>query len=158
MLKLRYLLVLPFLVLIVVVSCFGIAELYSEQALAYEDQWREAETIETKKEWDTAVDLLSTAIKLNPYNPSYPETMGRLYIWRYYIGDSPVTSPEEVEAILKEGVAYIDSSIAMRPAWPRIFSTLRKLIRVAEQRSLRFDLETEAETEAETETETSAKS
>ncbi|MFT7389239.1 MAG: hypothetical protein ACI8VC_002504 [Candidatus Endobugula sp.] len=132
MLKRRYFLVLPFLILIVMVLCFCVADLFAMTAIEYENQWRRADIVESQQEWDKAVAIITKAIALNPLNPRYPEIMGRVYIWRYYIANSPVTSIEQSQRILDKGMYYIQSSIDMRPTWLRARSTRYKLNQAAE--------------------------
>lgn len=132
MLKRRYILVPPLLALIALVLSFCVADLFAGTATEYESQWRKEEMVKSIQEWDKAVAALSMAIRLNPWNPHYPEVMGRLYIWRYYIANDPVQSPEHIQRILDEGMSYVQASIAMRPTWQRVHSTKRRLNRAAE--------------------------
>jgi hypothetical protein len=132
MLKRRYLLVLPLLLLVLGVLSFGVADILATTATSYESEWRKADGVTDQQEWDKAVVMLTMAMTLNPWNPDYPESMGRFYIWRYFVYGNFLTSPEQVQSILDKGMHYIQKSIDMRPTWPRAYSTKRRLNRAAE--------------------------
>ena len=131
--NIKYLCVLSFIFFTIVPLLFGIADIFALKASEFEDQWKIEDTVYEKAEWDKAHSYLAIAIKLNPYNPDYPEMMGRFYIWRYYIEDSPINSETEAQIILEEGLKYVKSSIELRPIWYFIYSTERRLIRAAEK-------------------------
>jgi hypothetical protein len=141
--KLKYLLLVPFCVLIVAVLSFGVADLFAIDAYESERKWRRADAVKDQKDWDDATANLKIAMKLNPYNPAYPESMGRLYIWRYYIDNNPVKSADEVQNILDEGLLYLQRSIALRPTWFSAYDTLRKLKGAAEDTLLELDSESQ---------------
>jgi hypothetical protein len=124
--------VLPFIGLAILVLTFGVADIFALQASGYEDKWKIADAVYEKADWDKAHSSLINAMKLNPYNPDYPEMMGRFYIWRYYIDNAPVISEIEAQNILVDGLEYVHLSIKLRPAWYVVYSTKRRLIRAAE--------------------------
>ena len=123
---------LPFIGLAILVLAFGIADIFALQASKYEDQWKIADVVYDKTDWDKAHSSLIRAMKLNPYNPDYPEMMGRFYIWRYYIDNASITSEAEAQSILEDGLKYVHLSIKLRPSWYVVYSTERRLIRAAE--------------------------
>lgn len=123
---------LPFIGLAILVLTFGVADIFALQASGYEDKWKIADAVYEKADWDKAHSSLINAMKLNPYNPDYPEMMGRFYIWRYYIDNAPVISEIEAQNILVDGLEYVHLSIKLRPAWYVVYSTKRRLIRAAE--------------------------
>ncbi|MFT6220813.1 MAG: hypothetical protein ACJA0C_000210 [Candidatus Endobugula sp.] len=131
--KLKYLCVLPFIALTILALTFGVADIFALQASEYEDKWKIADAVYEKADWDKAHSSLINAMTLNPYNPDYPEMMGRVYIWRYYIDNAPVISEIEAQNILTDGLEYVHLSIKLRPAWYVIYSTERRLIRAAER-------------------------
>ncbi|MFT5419571.1 MAG: hypothetical protein ACI9D5_000312 [Candidatus Endobugula sp.] len=134
--KLKYLLIVPFFMLILTVLSFGIADLFAVNAIEYEREWSREDAVKDQKDWDAAAASLKIAMLLNPYNPSYTEAMGRLYIWRYYIDNNPVKSIDEVQDILDEGLRYVQRSIELRPVWPSVRVTLRELKAAAEETGL----------------------
>jgi hypothetical protein len=138
LLTLKYLCALLFVTLAVWVTALGFANFFSYQAEKKERQWIRADIIEEKASWDKAHSYLTTAMTLDPYNPNHSEIMGRIYVWRYYINDAPVTSIEEAEKILTEGLAYVNRSIKMRPAWFAIYSVERGLKYTAESASAKI--------------------
>jgi hypothetical protein len=141
MLKRRYLLALPFFLLILGMLSFSVADILATTAIDYESEWREEDGVTDQQEWDKAVATLTMAMKLNPWNPDYPEAMGRFYIWRYFVYGNFLTSPAQVQPILDKGMYYIQKSIDMRPTLLRAHSTKSKLAWSAG--AVRFALEKE---------------
>lgn len=116
--KLKYLLVIPFVALMLWALSWGAANVLSHQVTRYEDAWLDQQSIETLAQWQQAVDLMEWVLTLNPYRPEYLEFMGRLYIWRLYIADAPIQSYEEHQEFINIGLTYLRSAVEKRPVWP----------------------------------------
>lgn len=125
--KLKYLLVIPFIALMLWALAWGTANVLSHQVTAYEDAWLDRQNIETLAEWQQAVDKMEFVLMLNPYRPEYLEFMGRLYVWRLYIEDKPVESYEEHQQFINTGLDYMRSSIEIRPTWPLTWAFILEL-------------------------------
>lgn len=131
--KLKYLLILPFVILILYALSVAVADAFSHQASQHERRWIEEGGMAEKSDWDAAIGWSKLALKLDPYNPNYPEMIGRLHFWRFFIADSPIESYDEAQAIADEGLVYLRNSVQMRPTWPRAWSSILQLKSVSGQ-------------------------
>ncbi len=136
---LRYLLILPFVVLTLWAASWGTADLLSHQALAYERQWISEGIVTDQRDWDAAVKWSELSIKLNPFSANYVEMLGRIYRWRFFVGDNPIRSFEEAEQIANTGLNFFRRSIELRPTWPRSWANLLQLKSIVGQIDYEFE-------------------
>jgi hypothetical protein len=139
LLKLKYLLLAPFLGLILYALSLALADAFSYQALLYERKWITEEGMAERREWDAAVGWSKLAMKFDPYNPNYSEMLGRLHFWRFFIGDSPIESYEEAQLVTSEGLNSLRKSIEMRPTWPRAWASIIQLKSIGGQIDYEFE-------------------
>ncbi len=137
--KLKYILILPFVGAVLWVLAWGLADVFSHQALRYERQWITTGVVQTQQDWDAAIKWTQFAITLNPLNPNYYELLGRLHFWRFFIPDSPVESFEQAQAIVNTGVEPLKRSIEMRPTWPLAWANLLQLKSIGGQIDYEFE-------------------
>jgi hypothetical protein len=137
--KLKYLILAPFLGLVLYALSMAMADAFSYQALLYERRWITEEGMAERRDWDAAVGWSKLAMKFDPYNPNYSEMLGRLYFWRFFIGDSPIESYEEAQLIANDGLNYLRASIEKRPAWPRAWASIVQLKSVSSQIDYEFE-------------------
>ncbi|ODS23136.1 hypothetical protein AB835_10465 [Candidatus Endobugula sertula] len=116
--KLKYFLALPFLFLALWAVSWGVADFLSFRVLGKESEWATLNYVPSISEWENAQSLLERSMRLNSFNPNYPETMGRLYIWRLYVQDAPIRSKEEKRKFVNLSMKHLRSSIDKRPTWP----------------------------------------
>lgn len=125
--RLKYLFVLPFLFLAYWAISWGVADAFSYRVVRAESEWLARGNVPSLDAWNQARESIESAISLNTFNPNYPETMGRLYIWRLYVKDAPIGSFEEHQKFLSKGIDYMRSSIEKRPTWPLAWATLLEM-------------------------------
>jgi hypothetical protein len=125
--RLRYILLLPLVALILFALSWAIADGFFYQARLYEKGWIKDKQVNNQKDWDAAVKWAQMAIQFNPYNPNYPEMLGRLYFWRFFVVDNEVQSFAEAQSVTNEGLQYLRQSIEMRPTWPLAWASLVEL-------------------------------
>lgn len=129
--QIKYLIMIPFLVLSIWVSSWGLADIFAYQALRYERSWSARDTVATLAEWDEAKSWALLAKQFNSHNPDYSEMLGRLYYWRFLVEDQPVSSLAEQNEYLDQGLSYLRSAIEKRPTWPETWAYLIRLKSVA---------------------------
>lgn len=123
----KYLLVLPFILLVFFSVLTGVADIMAYQSLRYEKSWLQRGAMVKKIDWEHSVFWSQWAIRFNPYNPNYREIKGRLYFWRFFLNEAPVTSHAEAQAIVNTGLQYFRDSIELRPTWPIAWASLLQL-------------------------------
>jgi hypothetical protein len=137
--KIKYLLFVPLIGLILYVLAWSAADAFSYQALLHERQWITERGLKSKRQWDAAVKWSTLAIRFDPYNPNYPEMLGRLHFWRFFIEDAPIASSDEAMSVINQGMSYLQESIAMRPTWPRAWASMLQLKSVGGQVDYEFE-------------------
>lgn len=131
--KLRYLILLPLLFLIFFVLSKAVASLIVDQAFDYERQWSAQGRVETQKEWDDAIAWASLGMSIDPFNPNYPELIGRLHFWRFFVQDAPIKSFQQAQSVVNAGLPHLRRSIEMRPTWPMAWASLLQLKSIGDQ-------------------------
>jgi len=125
--QLKYIVILPFLVLVYWAISWGLADIFSYRVLHVESEWQARGEVPSINQWNTARASIENAMSLNTFSPDYPGIMARLYVWRLYVDDAPIGSFEEYQAFLAEGLAYMRSSIEKRPTWPSGWASLLEM-------------------------------
>lgn len=131
--RIKYIVFIPLVGLILCLLAWSAADAFSYQALLHERQWITERGVRSKRQWGAAVKWTKLAIRFDPYNPNYPEMLGRLYFWRFFVGDAPISSRQEALSVTNRGMAYLQDSIDMRPTWPRAWASMLKLKSVSGQ-------------------------
>lgn len=137
--KLKYILLLPVIGLIFLVLSWGLADAFSYQALKYEREWLATGIVAQPQDWDAAIKWSGYAIAFNPYNPNYPEMLGRLHFWRFFVLNNPVQSYEEGQTIVNQGLIPLKKSIEMRPTWPLAWASVLQLKSIGRQVDYEFE-------------------
>lgn len=137
--KIKYILLVPFIGIILCVLAWSAADAFSYQALLHERQWITERGLKNKRQWDAAVKWSKLAMRFDPYNPNYPEMLGRLHFWRFFIEDAPIASQQEATSVTNQGMSYLQDSIAMRPTWPRAWASMLQLKSVSGQIDYEFE-------------------
>jgi hypothetical protein len=137
--KLRYLLLLPIFLLIVFVFSKIIASIVVDEAFSSEREWSAQGGVDTKRDWDDAVSWARLGITLDPLNPNYPELLGRLHFWRFFIQEAPIESFEQAQLVVNAGLIPLRRSIEMRPTWPMAWASLLQLKSIGDQVDYEFE-------------------
>lgn len=93
------------------------ANIYAHQFDRQEKRWKKSVKTVDVNGWNKAYSSLSTAIKMDPYNPDYLEMMGRLYSWKYWINASDDVDLKSMDLSSGEALQMISQSLALRPYW-----------------------------------------
>jgi len=126
--KLKYLLIIPLILLSLWALSWGLSDIFAGQTLRYERSWlKNDHSVDEIDEWNKAKYWATLASSLNASNPDHYEMLGRLYFWRFLVEDSPVTSPEEWGQYLNQGLLNFRSAIERRPTWPETWARLLRL-------------------------------
>ena len=75
--KLKYLLFVPLIGLILCALSWSVADAFSYQALLLERKWIFEQGLQDEQEWEAGVKWSKLAMRFDPYNPNYPEMLGR---------------------------------------------------------------------------------
>jgi hypothetical protein len=109
------------------------------QALVYEREWISTGTVVDQQDWDAAAGWTKLAMKFNPFNPNYPELLGRLHFWQFFIAGQSISSDEKAQAVANSGLVHLRHAIEMRPTWPLAWASLLKLKSIAGQIDYEFE-------------------
>ncbi len=137
--KFKYLILIPFLALVLVGVIASIANVTSYQAIQYESEWAATGVVASQQDWDDAIGWAKLSIKLNPYNPAYYEMLGRLHFWRFFVNGSPIESFEQANAVVNAGLVPLRRSIELRPTWPLAWASLLQLKSIGGQIDYEFE-------------------
>jgi hypothetical protein len=137
--KFRYLLLLPILLLIVFVGSKMISGVVIDPAFNYAREWSVQGGVNAKQDWDDAVSRARLGMAIDPLNPNYPELLGRLHFWRFFIQDAPIQSYEQAQLIVNAGLEPLRRSIEMRPTWPMAWASLLQLKSIGDQVDYEFE-------------------
>ncbi len=131
--KIKYLLLFPIVALIFVVLSWGVADIFAHRLLEQEKEWIFEGSVKNYADWQRGIAWGKWAIKLNPYQARYPEIVGRVYFWRFFIEDKPIESYEQAQTTVNEGAEYLRDAIEKRPTWPANWAYLLRLKSVGRQ-------------------------
>jgi hypothetical protein len=93
-----------------------LANIYAHQFDRQENRWKKSLKSVDVDNWNKAYSSLSTAIKMDPYNPDYLEMMGRLYSWKYWINSSNDIDLKSL-GLSGEALQRVSQSLVQRPYW-----------------------------------------
>lgn len=137
--SLRYLALIPLLLLIVFVLSKGVASVIVDKAFDYERQWSAQGGVNSQAEWDEAIAWANMGMSIDPFNPNYPELAGRLHFWRFFVEDAPIQSFSEAQDVVNAGLPYLRRAIEMRPTWPMAWASLLQLKSIGDQIDYEFE-------------------
>jgi len=137
--KSRYLLLLPLILLMAFVFSKALAGYVADSAFDYEREWSAQGGVDVRQDWDDAISSVRLAMKIDPFNPNYPELLGRLHFWRFFVQDAPIESFEEAQNIVNAGLEPLRRSIEMRPTWPMAWASLLQLKSIGDQIDYEFE-------------------
>jgi hypothetical protein len=137
--KIRYFSLLPLVLLMIFVFSKALAGYIVDSAFEYEREWVAVGGIDKKQDWDDAVASIHLGMKIDPFNPNYPELLGRLHFWRFFVQDAPIESFDEAQSVVNAGLEPLRKSIEMRPTWPMAWASLLQLKSIGDQIDYEFE-------------------
>ncbi len=124
--RLKYLLVIPCFLLIVVIkisASWGLADVENQKARVFIKQWENDVDSFSSEDWNKAYSTAISALEKDPYNPELLSLMGNVYEWNSFQGHNQ-SHNNKFQNIQNRKLAldYYRKAVELRPQWPYTWS------------------------------------
>ena len=124
--KIRYLLIIPCFLLIVIIKMsgsLGLADVESLKARASIKQWQNDSQSFNTDDWDKVYSYVKAALENDPNNPDLLSLMGNVYEWNTFnSNEQPYNNQNR-----KRALDYYRKAVELRPQWPYAWSDIALL-------------------------------
>jgi len=126
--RLKYLLVIPCFLLIVVIkisASWGLADVENQKARVYLKHWVNDANSFSTEDWDKAYSYVKSALEKDPYNPELLSLMGNVYEWNSFQSYNQSQNNQfQNNQNRKLALDYYRNAVELRPQWPYTWSDI----------------------------------